>query len=84
MRVCNRGKTTRGKTKAGSNVPELQMLSSLSQGDQGEHPDSPSLLNPLYWEGAESERECNSRMGAADFRLPFSQPLLGVVWCDHQ
>lgn len=50
----------------------------------GEHPDSPSLSNPPYWEGAESKREHNLRMGAADFRLPFSQPLLGVVWRDHQ
>lgn len=37
-----------------------------------------------HWEGAGCKRECNLRTEAADFSLPFRQPLLGVVWCDHQ
>lgn len=60
--MCNRGKNS-GKTKAGSNVPELQMLLSLSQGDLGEHPDSPSLLNPLYWGGRREQKGVQLKNG---------------------
>lgn len=52
-------------------------LFNLLLGDTG-------FLAGSHWEGAGSKRECNLRMEAADFRLPFRQPLLGVVWCDHQ
>lgn len=31
-----------------------------------------------------AKRESNLRIEAADFRLPFRQPLLSVVWSDHQ
>ena len=46
--------------------------------------DMTGVLAGSHWEGAGSKRECNLRMEATDFRLPFRQPLLGVVWCDHQ
>lgn len=29
-------------------------------------------------------RKGNLRMEEADFRLPFRQPLLGIVLCDHR
>lgn len=85
-------------TKAGSNIPELETKESPAQGcwilGDGGTGTVPPLNLPLKdtgfflagsrWESTGSKRECNLRMEAADFRLPFSQPLLGVVWCDHQ